>query len=91
MKKRVFAAVLGISFLFSGCLGPNNLTNSLYNWNSTATSHDWVNEVIFWPMLPVYQLSLISDYAVLNVIDYWNGDEPNPVTDPGPFPAFPSK
>jgi len=86
MKKLALALVLLMSPLCSGCLGPNNLNNTLRNWNATATEHDWLNEVIFIGLniVPVYGLTWLGDVLIFNTIDYWSGN--NPFSDPGPFP-----
>jgi hypothetical protein len=85
MKKLVLTVVLAASTMTVGCLGPNNLTNKLNNWNAEATSMNWLNELIFIPLFPVQGLTWFADVLVLNTIDYWTGK--NIVTEPGTFPA----
>ena len=85
MKKLVLTLVLAATTMTAGCLGPNNLQNKLNNWNAEATSMNWLNEIIFIPMLPVQGLAWFADVLVLNTVDYWSGK--NMVSDPGTFPA----
>ena len=86
MKKLVLALVLSLSSICSGCLGPNNLHNTIRNWNADATEPDWLNEVIFvgLTIIPVYGLAYLGDILIFNTVDYWSGN--NPIEDPGPFP-----
>ncbi len=86
MKKLALACILSLGFLFSGCLGPNNLHDSIRNWNAELSEQGWVNEAVFIPMaFFVYPIAMLGDWLVLNTIDYWSGE--NPINDPGPFPA----
>lgn len=88
MKKLALAAALSLTLLFGGCLGPNNLHDSIRNWNAEATEQDWINEGIFLGLtiLPVYGLAYLGDIVIFNTVNYWSGS--NPITDPGPFPGF---
>ncbi len=85
LRKTVIAAALALGLSTSSCLGPNHAFNKLNNWNSTATNHEWMNEVIFLALnvVPVYSLAYIGDVLIFNTIDYWGGD--NPVGEPGEF------
>ncbi len=87
MKKLALACILSLGILFSGCLGPNNLHDSIRNWNAELAEQDWLNETIFIGLniVLVYPLAYLGDILVLNTIDYWSGE--NPINDPGPFPA----
>lgn len=86
MKKLVLAVVLSLTFLATGCLGPNNLHNTIRNWNAEVTEQDWINEGIFigLTVFPVYGIAYLGDILIFNTIDYWSGK--NPINDPGPFP-----
>ncbi len=90
MKKRILASVLGLSLcLLPSCLGPNKLTNKLNNWNGAATEMNWLNEVIFIPLIPVYSFTQLADILVVNVFDYWGDGILEPA---GTFPeSFSSK
>ncbi len=85
MRKLALACILSLGFLFSGCMGPNHLMNSLNNWNAEVTEQDWINEAIFIPMSLVQVGAWFADVLVINTFDYWSGE--NWLDDPGPFPA----
>ena len=88
MKKTFLAALLALGITGSSCLGPDNLYNSVKNWNAELSDVDAVNEIVFIGLyiLPVYPFALLGDILILNTIDYWvEGDV---IKDPGPFPGF---
>ncbi len=87
MKKLTLACILSLGFLFSGCLGPNNLVGSIRNWNAEVTEQNWLAETIFIGLhiVPVYPFAYLGDILIINTIDYWSGE--NPISDPGPVPA----
>jgi len=88
MKKTLLALVLALGLASSSCLGPDNVYNSIKNWNAEVTDTDWINELIFlgfW-VLPVYPITLLADVIIFNTIGYWTGDQP--INDPGAFPGF---
>lgn len=89
MKKILAAAACTLGA--TGCLGPNNATNSLLNWNAEVSDQDVVNEAVFIGMtiVPVYLIAYAADVIVFNTIEYWAGG--NPVDAPGPFPGFTRK
>lgn len=81
MKKRyltvaVIAALAG-SMMFTSCIGSFNLTNKLLSWNKSI-GNKFVNElvfIVFW-VLPVYEVSGLADFLVLNSIEFWSGSNP---------------
>jgi hypothetical protein len=91
MKKSLLAATLVLGLCSSSCLGPDNLHNSVKNWNAELSTEDWVNEVVFIALviIPVYQVSWLLDVVVFNTIGYWTGKDV--INAPGPFPGFSSK
>ena len=86
MKKLLLAGAASLTFLFAGCLGANHLTNGLYNWNAKVSDADWIKESVFVVMTPVYMVTTLGDWLVVNTMHYWSGE--NMVEDPGPFPGF---
>jgi len=86
MIKTKFLACAVLALGATSCLGPNNASNSLRNWNATVTDMDWADELIFLGMtiIPVYGVANLVDVVVLNTIDYWSGE--NPIDEPPPFP-----
>jgi hypothetical protein len=90
MKKALLSSALALG-LCSGCLGPDNLYNSIKNWNADLSDQDWVNEAVWLGLniVPVYPISLIGDHLIFNTITYWTGNDT--IKDPGEFPGFTSK
>ncbi|MCH5220124.1 MAG: DUF3332 domain-containing protein [Muribaculaceae bacterium] len=81
MKKKIFSvgiiAALCGSMLFTSCIGSFQLTNKLLSWNKSI-SNKFVNELVFiafW-VLPVYEVSGLADFLVLNSIEFWSGSSP---------------
>ena len=61
------------------CYGNFSLVKKLYKWNGTVGSK-FVNSAITWLLvvIPVYEVAGFIDFIILNVIEYWSGE--NPVT-----------
>ncbi len=82
MKKSFFAATIALclagGFTLTSCLGSFALTNKVYDFNKTATSNKFVNNVIFWAfnIVPVYSVSMFVDGVVLNLIEFWTDSNP---------------
>ncbi len=83
MMKKLKSFVLALAFLFvtlsqQGCIGSFQLTNNLYNWNTTQLGSKWASEVVFLAFLivPVYSVTLLADGIVLNSIEFWTGSNP---------------
>ncbi|MCH5327794.1 MAG: DUF3332 domain-containing protein [Coprobacter sp.] len=77
-KLTLFLAVLlSGSILFSSCIGSFSLTTKLHGWNNNI-GNKFVNELVFlaFCILPVYEISLMADYLVLNSIEFWSGSNP---------------
>ncbi len=87
MIKTKFLACAVLALGATSCLGPNNASNSLRNWNATVTDQDFLDEIIFLGLniIPVYGVVALIDVVVLNTVDYWSGE--NPIDEP---PAFPN-
>lgn len=61
----------------SSCIGSFSLSNRLLSWNKTI-GNKFVNELVFiafW-ILPVYEVSWLADFFVINSIEFWSGDNP---------------
>jgi hypothetical protein len=88
VKKLALAGILSFTFLFGGCLGPNNLHDSIRNWNAEAAEEDWIKETIFLTMMivPIYPVAYLSDILIFNTVAYWSGK--NPIAAPDSFPGF---
>ena len=90
-KKSLLALALALGLTCSSCLGPDNLYNSVKNWNAGISKQDWVSELVFigFYIIPVYPIALLGDVLIFNTIDYWTGK--STLNTPGAFPGFSSK
>ena len=73
------AALLALSLTATSCLGSFSLTKKVMAWNNQVGSK-FVNELVFvafW-IVPVYEITELSDILVINSIEFWSGA--NPVT-----------
>lgn len=79
--KRMAHVVLGVLLLalpgLGGCYGKFALTRSVYDANSQVTDKYARSAVtIIFVIIPVYEVSAIVDFLVLNVIEFWSGKNP---------------
>lgn len=79
MFRRVstFAAAVAAVGLFTACMGQFQLTRRLYDFNDKLTGNKYLNNVVFWVIayfIPVYGLALAGDLFILNVIEFWTGN-----------------
>lgn len=79
MRKIVItvAAALACCFMFNSCIGSFALTNKVLDWNKQVGSK-FVNELVFFAfwILPVYEVTALSDVLVINSIEFWSGSNP---------------
>ena len=70
------------SLFFSSCIGSFGLWNQMKSWNQNI-SNKFVNEIVFFAfhIVPVYELSYLTDVLILNSIEFWSGS--NPLADIG--------
>jgi Domain of unknown function (DUF3332) len=87
LQKKLLVALLALG-LTTSCLGPDNMYNSVKNWNAGLSEKDWVNEIVFLGLviIPVYPFALMGDILIFNTVEYWSGD--NLIKDPAEFPGF---
>lgn len=60
----------------SSCMGSFGLTRTLYGFNQNLTGSSVVNHLVFWALvfiLPIYELAVLGDLFILNVIEFWTG------------------
>ena len=82
MKTKFFAVALALtlagSVTLTSCLGSFAVTNKLTSWNKEVTGNKFVNNVIFWAfnIVPVYPIAVFADAVVLNLIEFWTGNNP---------------
>jgi len=73
-------AVMLLSII-SGCFGSFNLTRKLYKWNESV-GDKWVNTAVMWVfvIIPVYEVCGFIDFAILNTVEFWTGENPLEMT-----------
>jgi len=71
------AIVIAIGFAQSSCIGSFKLTNKVHHWNQNL-GNKFVNELVFlvFVIVPVYEISLLIDGVILNLIEFWTGSNP---------------
>jgi Domain of unknown function (DUF3332) len=77
-SRPVVALALATALLNAGCMGSFALTKRLYDFNNTITGNKILNNVIFWALLilPVYNICIVVDGVILNLIEFWTGSNP---------------
>lgn len=83
MQKRIYRFVsmlliaIFCSFSLTSCYGKFNLTKKLYNWNGNL-GDKWINSImmIVLMIIPAYVIAGLVDIAILNVIEFWTGNNP---------------
>ena len=78
MKKIIISSLLACTMLFTSCLGSYNAFNNLRAWNQGATDSKFLDNLIFWGLwiVPVYELFILGDTLIFNVIEFWSGSNP---------------
>ena len=77
MKKVFLTIALAATLFLSSCIGSFNLTKKCYLWNQSI-GDKWINELVFIGLniLPVYDICVFADVVVLNLIEFWTGNNP---------------
>ena len=72
----VLLAVTSFASLTASCYGSFGLTKKVHKWNG-ALGNKFVGALVFWVLIivPVYEVSLVADFFVLNVIEFWTGNQ----------------
>ncbi len=78
MKKISTCLLLSSAILFSSCLGSYKAFNNLREWNQGLTDSRFLDNLIFWGLwiVPVYELFILGDTLIFNVIEFWSGSNP---------------
>lgn len=81
MKKNLLALPLALLVLATtqqACYGKFNLTRKVYEINGKVTDNKFVHSLVMWVfvIVPVYGLAAFADVVVLNVIEFWTGENP---------------
>jgi hypothetical protein len=77
-KTFLFTALASILITQSGCFGSFNLTKKVYDWNDSAVNDKFLKSLLFLGLciVPVYEISLLVDAVVFNLIEFWSGSNP---------------
>lgn len=80
LSLRLLAVVLVLttfSLFTASCMGSFALTGKLYNWNKNL-SNKWISSLVLavFVILPVYGIAALIDWIVLNVIEFYSGNNP---------------
>lgn len=77
--RRLIAIVLLIALapLFTGCYGTFPMTKIIYKLNNDVSENKVVKTVVFWVFVifPVYDIGMLADAFVFNLIEFWTGDQ----------------
>lgn len=68
---------LALAIPMSSCIGSFGLTKKVMTWNNHI-GNKFVNELVFiafW-ILPVYEVTALADFLVVNSIEFWSGSNP---------------
>ncbi len=79
MKKILLSgAMAALLITQTGCLGTFSLTKNVLEFNNTVTNDKIVNNLIFYALniIPVYPAVVFVDVVILNLIEFWTGDNP---------------
>lgn len=80
MKKQLSlfmaACFMWVMMFQTSCIGSFNLTKKVYEWNTGMNK--WVGELVFlvFVWIPVYSITLFIDAVILNLIEFWTGNNP---------------
>ncbi|MDK2973282.1 MAG: hypothetical protein PWP23_3037 [Candidatus Sumerlaeota bacterium] len=68
------AAFAGTSL--TACYGKFPLTKAVYRFNGNVSENRWVQSLLMWGfiILPVYNLAMLGDAIIFNLIEFWTGD-----------------
>ena len=90
-KRFIRAVSLGLLLstapvLAVGCFGRFPLTKAVYRFNGSVFDGKWGKTILFWVfwILPVYDLAMLIDALVINLVEFWSGDsvQASSYTDP---------
>lgn len=79
MKKSILSLLIIciLSLSISGCFGSFSLTHQVYNFNRNIEDK-FVRTIVLWAFIivPVYNVVMFVDFAVLNLIEFWTDKNP---------------
>lgn len=75
----IFIAVVLISIIpLLGCYGEFALTKSVYRFNGDISPDSFIQSAVLWVLAIfwIYGIAAIVDVAILNLIEFWSGENP---------------
>jgi len=68
----------------ASCMGSFALTKKLYNWNKNEIGNKWLSSLVLFIflVLPVYGIAGLIDWIILNVIEFYSGNNPVSANEP---------
>lgn len=79
-KLMALTGLVAMTTVFSGCFGYFGLTRRLYEWHSDLFGDNlggrFGRTVLFFVLSPVYSIVGFIDYGILNLIEFWTGENP---------------
>lgn len=79
MKKFITICLAAVVLSTStGCFGEFALVRKVYQWNDDVADSRFVKTLLFYAMniVPVYGVAGAIDFWILNLIEFWTGDNP---------------
>jgi len=77
------STVLLSGLIQTSCMGKFALIKTLYKWNEKATGNKFLDNALFWILniVPVYGTAAFVDAVILNLIEFWTGENPMAMND----------
>ena len=74
----LIALIAGGALMQSGCIGSFSLTKNVLEFNQDVTDNKFINEIVFlaFCIVPVYEVTVFVDAVILNLVEFWTGDNP---------------
>ncbi len=75
---KVAICTLALAGLLNGCFGSFGATKLLWNFNRNVHSNVFVQTIVMWcfTILPAYGAVIFADWAVINIIEFFQGSNP---------------
>ncbi|MBQ9395404.1 MAG: DUF3332 family protein [Proteobacteria bacterium] len=75
---KVAICSLALAGLLNGCFGSFGATKLLWSFNRNVHSNVFVQTIVMWcfTILPAYAAVIFADWAVINIIEFFQGSNP---------------
>ena len=76
-RAALLMALLALQLSTAGCFGKFALVRKVYGFNESV-GDKWLRSILCWVLfiIPVYALAGFADFVLLNVIEFWTGNNP---------------